>query len=178
MSQQKAPDWQAEKQPEWVVSVARKIITGLPGGYAEAAQWLGVTEDALFNRLRPNSNQIFPIGWFMVLQRAGGNTHFADAVSRQSRSVNVPLPEVEDVDRDDINAKLMEAIEYIGKHSELVRKFTEDGEIDAVERKALDANTYRLMATFQEHILLLYSVFCPAEVTPIHNTAKWRAPMP
>ena len=177
MSQQKAPDWQAEKQPEWVVSVARKIITGLPGGYAEAAQWLGVTEDALFNRLRSNSNQIFPIGWFIVLQQAGGNTHFADAVSRQSRSVNVPLPEVEDIDRDDINAKLMEAIEYIGKHSELVRRFTEDGEIDAAERKALDANTYRLMATFQEHILLLYSVFCPEEVAPIHK-AKWRAPMP
>lgn len=163
MSQQKAPDWQIEKQPAWVVSAARKIITGLPGGYAEAANWLGVTEDALFNRLRPSSNQIFPIGWFMVLQRAGGNTHFADAVSRQSHSVNVRLPKVEDVDRDDINSKLMEAIEYIGKHSELVRKFTEDGEIDDVERKALDENTHRLMATFQEHIILLYSVFCPAE---------------
>ena len=99
----------------------------------------------------------------MVLQQAGGNTHFADAVSRQSHSVNVPLPKVEDIDRDDINSKLMEAIEYIGKHSELVRKFTEDGEIDDVERKALDENTHRLMATFQEHVILLYSVFCPAE---------------
>ncbi|UAN61564.1 YmfL family putative regulatory protein [Serratia sp. JSRIV006] len=176
MTQEQAPDWQAEKQPEWVITVARKLITGLPGGYAEAANWLGVTENALFNRLRPGSNQIFPIGWLMVLQNAGGNTHFADATSRQSRSVNVRLPEVENIGREDINAKLMEAIEYLGKHSELVRRFTEDGEIDERERQELDHNTYHLIATFQEHVMLLYSVFCPTEIRaiPIMKSCKWK----
>lgn len=163
MTQEKIPDWQAEKQPDWVIAVARKLITGLPGGYAEAAGWLGVTVDALFNRLRPNSNQIFPIGWLMVLQNAGGNTHFADAVSSQSNSVNVHLPSVEDIGREDVNLKLMESIEFIGRHSEMVRKFTEDGEIDAAERSELDANSYQVIAKFQEHILLLYSVFCPSD---------------
>lgn len=164
MSQEKAPDWQAEKQPDWVIATARKIITSLPGGYAEAATWLGVTENALFNRLRPDSNQIFPIGWLMVLQNAGGNTHFADAVSRQSNSVNVRLPEVEEIENADINQRLMESIEYIGRHSELVRRATENGEIDEAERRALDDNSYQVIAKFQEHILLLYSVFCPPEV--------------
>ncbi|MCZ0823880.1 YmfL family putative regulatory protein [Dickeya solani] len=155
------PEWQAEKQPDWVIAVARKIITGLPGGYADAAQWLGVTENALFNRLRADSNQIFPIGWLMVLQQAGGTTLFADAVSRQSNSVNVRLPSVDEIENGDVNVRLMEAIEFIGRHSELVRRATEDGVIDDDEKRAIDENSYNVIAKFQESIVLLYSVFCP-----------------
>ncbi|AMB53953.1 hypothetical protein AWB62_09135 [Escherichia coli] len=44
--------WKVEKQPEWYVKAVRKTIAALPGGYAEAAEWLDVTENALFNRLR------------------------------------------------------------------------------------------------------------------------------
>ncbi len=64
--------WKIEKQPEWYVKAVRKTIAALPGGYAEAADWLDVTENALFNRLRADGDQIFPLGWAMVLQRAGG----------------------------------------------------------------------------------------------------------
>lgn len=166
MSQTRPADWQAEKQPEWVITVARKIITGLPGGYAEAAEWLGVTENALFNRLRHDSNQIFPIGWLMVLQQAGGTTLFADAVSHQSNSVNVRLPSIEEIENGDVNLRLMEAIEYIGKHSELIRRATEDGVIDAEERRAIDENSYQVITKFQESIMLLYSVFCPSSEQP------------
>ncbi|ENB64776.1 putative DNA-binding transcriptional regulator [Escherichia coli P0298942.15] len=42
--------WKVEKQPEWYVKAIRKTIAALPGGYAEAADWLDVTENALFNR--------------------------------------------------------------------------------------------------------------------------------
>lgn len=70
--------WKVEKQPEWYVKAVRKTIAALPGGYAEAADWLDVTENALFNRLRADGDQIFPLGWAMVLQRAAGNHHIAD----------------------------------------------------------------------------------------------------
>lgn len=36
--------WKVEKQPEWYVKAVRKTIAALPGGYAEAADWLDVTE--------------------------------------------------------------------------------------------------------------------------------------
>ncbi|MCA7012496.1 DNA-binding protein [Dickeya dadantii] len=172
---QENPTWQAEKQPDWVIAVARKIITGLPGGYADAAQWLGVTENALFNRLRADSNQIFPIGWLMVLQQAGGTTLFADAVSRQSNSVNVRLPSVDEIENGDVNVRLMEAIEFIGRHSELVRRATEDGVIDDDEKRAIDENSYNVIAKFQESIVLLYSVFCPpTDQTSPHITPHQR----
>lgn len=57
------PIWKVERQPAWLVAAFKKTITELPGGYAEAAEWLGVTENALFNRLRVDGDQIFPLGW-------------------------------------------------------------------------------------------------------------------
>ena len=60
------PKWRVERQPMWLVSAIKKTIAGLPGGYQEAAEWLGVTENALYNRLRVDGDQIFPLGWAMV----------------------------------------------------------------------------------------------------------------
>lgn len=176
------PKWQAEKQPAWWVEAIRKTIASLPGGYAEAATWLSgdredekVTVDALFNRLRTNSNQVFPMGWAMVLQQASGTTCIADAVSRHSGSVNVRLPDFDHIDNADINLRLMESIEYIGRHSELVRKAIADGEIDSEERRALDDNSYQMLTKFHEHLALLYGVFCPTDSdAPVSRIpAKW-----
>ncbi len=155
--------WQVDKQPAWMVVAIKKTIAALPGGYAEAAEWLGVTEDALFNRLRAGGDQIFPMGWAMVLQQASGTKHIADAVSRQSNSVNVPLVAIEDVDNADINQRLMETIEWISEHSQYVRIATADGVIDADERERIEENSYQVMAKWQEHLTLLYRFFCAPE---------------
>ncbi|EFH7974185.1 DNA-binding protein [Escherichia coli] len=155
--------WQVEKQPAWLVAAIKKTISSLPGGYAEAAEWLGVTEDALFNRLRTGGDQIFPMGWAMVLQQASGTKHIADAVSRQSNSVNVPLVDIEDVDNADINQRLMETFEWISEHSRFVRQATADGVIDQAERAQIEENSYQVMAKWQEHLTLLYRVFCAPE---------------
>ncbi len=163
--------WQVEKQPAWLVAAIKKTISSLPGGYAEAAEWLGVTEDALFNRLRTGGDQIFPMGWAMVLQQASGTKHIADAVSRQSNSVNVPLVDVEDVDNADINQRLMESIEWIGKHSTYVRKATADGVIDQAEREQIEENSYQVMQKWQEHLTLLYRVFCAPEKSDARECA-------
>ncbi|ENK9911065.1 hypothetical protein AB4F67_004647 [Salmonella enterica subsp. enterica] len=85
------PEWKVEKQPRWLVAAIKKTISSLHGGYEEAAEWLDVTKDALFNRLRTGGDQIFPIGWALVLQRAGGTYHLAHSVARASGGVFVPL---------------------------------------------------------------------------------------
>jgi hypothetical protein len=35
------PEWKVDKQPAWLVAAIKKTITELPGGYSEAAEWLG-----------------------------------------------------------------------------------------------------------------------------------------
>jgi len=167
--------WQVDKQPAWLVAAIKKTIAALPGGYAEAAEWLGVTEDALFNRLRAGGDQIFPMGWAIVLQQASGTKHIADAVSRQSNSVNVPLVAVEDIENADINERLMETIEWISEHSQYVRIATADGVIDAAERERIEENSYQVMAKWQEHLTLLYRVFCAPEKS---GTGECAAPGP
>ncbi|XBS71130.1 YmfL family putative regulatory protein [Acerihabitans sp. KWT182] len=157
------PDWQIEKQPAWLVAAIKRTIAALPGGYAEAAEWLGITENAIFNRLRTDGDQIFPLGWALVLQQASDTKYIADAVSRASNSVNVPLVDIESIDNADINERLMESVEWIGKHSERVRQAIADGVIDAGERQDLDETSYQVMRKWQEHISLLYRVYCPPE---------------
>lgn len=157
------PEWKVERQPAWLVAAIKKTITGLPGGYAEAAEWLGVTENALFNRLRTEGDQIFPLGWAMVLQRAGSSSCIADAIAKHSQGVFVPLADLDDVDYGDVNQRLMESIEWIGKHSQYIRKATADGVIDADERAQIEENSYQVMAKLQEHLTLLFRVFCVTE---------------
>ncbi len=157
------PNWQVEKQPGWLVAAIKKTIAALPGGYAEAAEWLDVTENAIFNRLRAEGDQIFPLGWALVLQQASNTKHIADAVSRASNSVNVPLVDLGDIDNADINERLMESIEWIGRHSARVREAIADGMIDNAERQDLDETSYQVQRKWQEHVSLLYRVYCPPE---------------
>lgn len=154
------PDWKVEKQPAWLVAAIKKTIAELPGGYAEASEWLDVTENSLFNRLRADGDQVFPFGWAMVLQRAGGSHHIANAIAKASSGIFVPLADVEEVDNGDINQRLMESVEWIGKHSQYLRKATADGVIDRDERAQIEANSYQVMAKWQEHLTLLFRVFC------------------
>ena len=165
------PEWKVERQPAWLVAAIRRTIADLPGGYEEAAEILGIYKaddltpsvDAIHNRLRTNGDQIFPLGWAMVLQRAGGTHHISNAVARHDGGVFVPLVEVEDVENGDINQRLMESIEWIGRHSQYLRQATADGVIDQAEREQIEENSYQVMARWQEHLTLLYRVYCLPE---------------
>ncbi|MDF3830257.1 YmfL family putative regulatory protein [Pseudocitrobacter sp. 2023EL-00150] len=165
------PEWKIKRQPSWLVAAIRRTIADLPGGYEEAAEILGLykadnvtpSTDPLYNRLRTNGDQIFPLGWALVLQSAGGPSHIANAVAYQSNGVFVPLPEMDEIENADINQRLMESLEWLGKHSQYIRKATADGVIDADERAQIEENGYQVMAKLQEHLTLLFRVFCVPE---------------
>jgi hypothetical protein len=157
------PEWKVERQPAWLVAAIKKAITDLPGGYAEAAEWLGASENALFNRLRAGGDQIFPLGWAMVLQRAGGTHHVAHAVARASGGAFISLPDIEEVDNADINQRLLEVVEQIGSYSQQIRTAIEDGVVEPHERTAIDDELYLAIAKLQQHASLVYRVFCEPE---------------
>lgn len=157
------PEWKLDKQSPWLVTAIKKTITELPGGYTEAAEWLDVTENSLFNRQRAEGAQIFPLGWAMVLQLAGGSNHIANAIARHSHGVFVPIVALEQVDNVDITERFMETIEWIGRHSQRLKKIVADGVIDAEERLEIDETSYQVMVKWQEHIALLYRFFCTPE---------------
>lgn len=157
-------NWKVEKQPDWYIQSVKKSITDLPGGYAEASDWIGVTENALFNRLRHIGDQVFPMGWADVLQKAGGTNHVAHAVARASGGVFVPMPpDLGEIDNADINQRLLEALEQIAVYSKQVREAIEDGVIERHEREAIDDELYLVISKLQEHTTLVYRIYCEAE---------------
>ncbi|EAT1856564.1 hypothetical protein PRB20_000094 [Salmonella enterica] len=158
-------NWVAEKQPDFYVKAVRRTIADLPGGYEEAPTWLGskVTKDSLFNRLRTNGDQIFPLGWALVLQKACGKYYVAEAIARASGGVFIPLPDIEEVDNADINQRLLEAMEEMGVYSQKVRTAIEDGVIDSREREEIGDELHRVIVRMQEHASLVFRVFCPPE---------------
>ncbi len=169
--------WKVEKQPEWYVKAVRKTIAALPGGYAEAAEWLDVTENALFNRLRADGDQIFPLGWAMILQRAAGTHYIADAVAQSAGGVFVSLPELEEVENADINQRLLEVIEQNGSYSKQIRSAIEDGVVEPHEQTAINDELYlsisklRSMQHWSTKSFALQKRVTPASV---QLRASWR----
>lgn len=85
--------------------------------------------------------------------------------------------DVDDIDNADINQRLMESIEWIGKHSTYLRKATADGVIDPAEREQIEENSYQVMTKWQEHLTLLFRVFCAPEkgdAGELQLPASWR----
>ena len=171
--------WKVEKQPDWYIQSVKKSITDLPGGYAEASDWIGVTENALFNRLRHIGDQVFPMGWADVLQKAGGTHHVAHAVARASGGVFVPMPaDIDEIDNADINQRLLEAIEQISAYSKQVREAIEDGVIERHEKEAIEDEIYRVISKLQEHTTLVYRIYCRPEKVNAPSCSSGRSERP
>ncbi|WP_145505353.1 YmfL family putative regulatory protein [Yersinia alsatica] len=156
------PTWLVEKQPAWLVVAIKKTIASLPGGYAEAAEWLGVTQNAIFNRLRTDGDQIFPMGWAMVLQQASGKTYIADATSRATGGFHTPFVEV-DTDNEEIGIKLAELVGRLGDLVNAYRQYIGDGVISRQEWHSLNDIAYDFRVTLMQFLNLVSMVYCEAE---------------
>lgn len=149
----------SEKQPAWLVAAIKKTIASLPGGYAEAAEWLGVTQNAVFNRLRADGDQVFPMGWVMVLEKASGRTFVTDAWSRErDNGYHVPGVEVE-ADNEEISDKLVEMVGRLGDLVNAYRQYIEDGEIDSQEWQSLKDIAYSFNVTLMQFLNLVSMVY-------------------
>lgn len=163
--------WQVEKQPAWLVAAIKKTISSLPGGYAEAAEWLGVTEDALFNRLRTGGDQIFPMGWAMVLQKAAGVSYIADAFSRQTdNGIHISGASHED-ENEEIGLKLAELVGQLGELVSAYREYINDGVVTHGEWQSLNDIAYQFRVTLMTFLNLISRVYCLPEKSDARECA-------
>ncbi|HDS6556797.1 TPA: hypothetical protein QH159_003501 [Klebsiella pneumoniae] len=157
------PEWKVERQPAWLVAAIRKTIAALPRGYSDAAEILDVTEPSLHNRLRSGGDQIFPMGWAMVLQQAAGVSHVADAFSRQTdNGIHIPgaAPETEN---QEIGLKLAELVGYLGDLVNAYRHYIDDGVVDKTEWASLNDIAYEFRVTLMTFLNLISRVYCIPE---------------
>ena len=165
------PEWKIEKQPAWLVAAIRKTIAALPGGYAEAAEILDETQNSLFNRLRAGGDQIFPMGWAMVLQSAAGVSYIADAFSRQTdNGIHIPgaAPEIEN---EEIGLKLAELVGRLGDLVNAYRWYIDDGVVDKGEWQSLNDIAYQFRVTLMTFLNLIARVYCLPEKSDARECA-------
>ncbi|VDZ73094.1 phage regulatory protein [Atlantibacter hermannii] len=169
--------WKVEKQTDSYVAVVRKIIAAFPGGYKEAAEVLDVSQDAIFNRLRAGGDQIFPLEWALVLQRAAGVTCLADYISLETdNGMHIPGATGEDAN-EEIGIKLAELVGQLGDLVNAYRQYTEDEVVTRAEWKSLNEIAYRFRVTLMTFLNLISRVYCePERVTPasVQLRAPWR----
>lgn len=156
--------WKHEMQPQAYITAVRKTIASLHGGYAEAAEILDITEDAVHNRLRYEGDQIFPLGWAMVLQRAAGVTHIADYISRETdNGLHVPGIEVAD-DNVEISMRLAEMVGKLGELVDAYRRYAADDVITREEWHSLNDIAYQFKVTLMLFLNIVSMVHCEPEL--------------
>lgn len=136
------------------------MIRAFPGGWDAIVGALGMTRDALENRIYERKGQGVHVDLAMQMQAFAQTTHFAQAVATASGGTFVMLPD----DMSDANECLMEKTQslYIelGDYFKAIREATADGVIDKGERITLEAaaaKVHKMMGELHALTLRLYT---------------------
>lgn len=122
---------------------------------------LGMSKDALENRVYERKGQQINVHTAMQLQAFSQTTFFAEAVSQESGGIFVKLPEFEECDRDELLGKFNQLYTELGRLSEKFSHHTQDGRIDQREKKDLTDTSQQIHRTVQELMVLTFAIYCP-----------------
>lgn len=136
------------------------MIKEFPGGWDAMAAALGMTRDALENRIYERKGQSVLTETALQMQQFSSSTHFAEAVAQVSGGVFMKLPEHGDHDRDELLAKFNELYAELGDLSIKFKVSIEDGEIDKRERADLSDVGQHIHRTVEELLTLTFQIYC------------------
>lgn len=141
-----------------------KMITAYPGGWAAMAAALGMTRDALENRVYERKGQQINVHTAMQLQAFSQTTLFAESISQESGGIFVRLPDfLNECDHDELLSKFNQLYVELGRLSEKFSHHTQDGRIDRREKKDLTETSQQIHRTVQELMALTFAIYCPRE---------------
>lgn len=141
------------------------MIKAFPGGWDAIAGALGMSRDALENRIYERKGQGVLVETALQMQKFSGTTHFAEAVAAISGGTFVKLPEVE-VENEDLLKKFNELYAELGRFSSDFNLATADEQIDRREEALLRHDADRLHKVLSELVALTMRVYrtpSPAE---------------
>ena len=134
------------------------MIKAFPGGWDAIAGALGMSRDAIENRIYERKGQGVLVDTAMQIQKFSGTTHFAEAVCAVSGGTFVKLPEVE-VENADILRKFNELYAELGRFSSDFNQATSDDVIDRREEAVLRADADRIHKALSELFALTMRVY-------------------
>jgi DNA-binding Lrp family transcriptional regulator len=134
------------------------MIKAFPGGWDAIAGALGMSRDALENRIYERKGQGVLVETALQMQKFSGTTHFAEAVAALSGGTFVKLPEVE-VENVDLLKKFNELYAELGRFSTDFNLATADEEIDRREEAMLRDDADRMHKVLSELVALTMRVY-------------------
>ena len=136
------------------------MIRAFPGGWDAMAGALGMSRDALENRIYERKGQSVLTEMAFQMQQFSNSTHFAEAVAQVSGGVFMKLPRDSQHDRDELLAKFNELYAELGDLSIKFKVSVEDGEIDKRERADLTDVGQHIHRTVEELLTLTFQIYC------------------
>lgn len=152
-----------------------KLITLFPGKYSAMAQQLDPvagTENALRNRVRQVSGQVVPLGMAVEMESISGRSDITEAMCKRAGGVFVKLPEIEQVDNEELLVKFNELMSALGLFAKAHNEFTSDGVLDNEESKKLEAKGYRIQSLVAEIHAVTVMMFGKGDATDMRSVAS------
>lgn len=137
-----------------------EMIRAFPGGWEAMAGALGMTKDALENRLYERKGQQITVQTAMQMQAFSGTTHFAEGVAQESGGVFLKLPDARDIGNEELLSEFNLLYAELGELSGKFRIYVADNEISKAERVDLDGVAQQIHRTVEELLALMYQVYC------------------
>lgn len=136
------------------------MINAVGGKWTVAAAHLGMTENALRNRVYETKGQSLSTDDKLALQALSRTSHFAEAICTASGGTFVKLPEIGEIANESIQAMFNQNYAELGALFATFSDAIADGEIDDKERAQLQAQGEQLHRKTETLLALMFSVYC------------------
>ena len=114
-----------------------QMVKAMPGGQPAMAAALGMTDSAFHNRRYECRGQAFDLEQFLAMQSLCGQPLFAEAVAQVSGGVFIALPEVGELDNEELLVKQSQLIAEVGRLAADLSAYISDGSLSTAEHNRL-----------------------------------------
>lgn len=136
-----------------------RMVSAVNGGWTVAAAHLGMTENALRNRVYETKGQSLTTTDKLALQELSGTTHFAEAVAAASSGTFQRLPEIGKLEHDSVHVMFNQMYAQLGEHFKLFMAAIDDGVIDSAERTDIQEHGAELHRTVSQLQALMFGLY-------------------
>lgn len=137
------------------------MIKAFPGGWDAMAGALGMSRDALENRVYERKGQGVTVETALQVQAFSQTTHFAEAVATASGGTFLKLPDDLSEGNELLMSKFQKLYARLGEFSKDFSAATADDLIDSREQAILEHDAAELHKTVAELLALTLRIYTP-----------------
>lgn len=140
-------------------SVYVRMCQAFPGGTEAMAAAMGLTKDALKNRIYERKGQRVSVDEAMLMQDFSGTKFFANEVARQSGGVFLEVILAGIRERSELLTEFNRLTQELGELSKDYELSVRDGQIDGAEKVMLKRQAYRIHKQLEKILAISFAIY-------------------